>query len=210
MVSVKICGFTVREDIKDALALGIKIIGVNFYAESQRYVPLKTAESLLDGLPQDIIVIGVFVNPDKKILIETVTSLNLSGVQLHGEESAGFVDEVREKLSGKIIIKGIRVKNADMLSRNIEAYNPDFFLLDAYAAKAKGGTGESIVGSFLEETALPWNKIFLAGGITPRNAADLLKRFKPYGIDVASGVESSPGKKDREKIRLLLENIKNG
>jgi len=178
MASVKICGFTVRGDIEDALELGIKIIGVNFYDKSPRYVLPSKAGMLLAGLPRDITVIGVFVNPDKKILLETATSLNLSGVQLHGEESAGFVDEVREKLSGKIIIKGIRVKNADVLSRSIEAYNPDFFLLDAYAGKAKGGTGKAIDYSLLKDANLPWKRIFLAGGINPDNAAEVLKKFK--------------------------------
>lgn len=210
MVRLKICGFTVREDIEDALTLGVRIIGVNFYAGSLRHVPLSTAENLLAGLPHDITVIGVFVNPDEETLLETVTSLNLSGAQLHGEESAEFVDKVRKKLQGKMIIKGIRVKDADMLSRGIETYNPDFFLLDAYAEKAKGGTGEKIDNIFLENTALPWNRIFLAGGITPDNAAEVLKRFKPYGIDVASGVEVYPGKKDRKKMLRLIENIKNG
>ncbi len=210
MVSVKICGFTVREDIKDALALGIKIIGINFCSKSPRYVSPAKAENLLMGLPEDIIVIGVFVNPGERTLLETVSGLNLSGIQLHGDEPEEFIGRFKKTFPGKIVIKGIRVENTGMLSRSIKTYNPDFFLLDAYSKKAKGGTGERIDYSCLKDIILPWNKIFFAGGITPGNVKGLLKQFSPYGIDVASGVEISPGKKDREKIRLLLENIKNG
>ncbi|MBN1445628.1 MAG: phosphoribosylanthranilate isomerase [Candidatus Omnitrophica bacterium] len=210
MVRVKICGFTARKDIENALALGIKIIGVNFYAGSPRHVPQAKAKDLLAGLPEGITVIGVFVDPDEKNLLETVSALNLSGVQLHGEESKAFIEKVREKLPGKIIIKSIRVKDSGMLSRSMETYTPDFFLLDSYNKKSKGGTGKVIDYSLLNGITLPWNRIFLAGGITPCNAAEVLKKFKPYGIDVASGVEVSPGKKDRKKMRLLIENIKNG
>jgi len=209
MARVKICGFTVRKDIEDALALGIKIIGINFFDGSPRYVPPAKAKMLLSGLPGDIVVIGVFVNPDEKILLHTASVLNLSGVQLHGDENEDFLDRMRKRLKGTLIFKGIRVRDPVTLSRAIERYTPDFFLLDAFSEKAKGGTGERIDRNLLRDSAVPWNKTFLAGGITPGNVRGLLREFNPYGIDVASGVETSPGKKNTQKIRLLLENMKN-
>jgi phosphoribosylanthranilate isomerase len=207
MVKVKICGFTVRRDIEDALSLGIDIIGINFYGKSPRYVPVERAERLLENLPCGLMSIGVFVNPDEKTLFESMAALNLSGVQLHGDEPPELVGKIKKGFPGTIVIKALSPKNEKDLLSGIEKYKPDFFLMDAYDGKIRGGTGKRINSELLKKSGLPWSKIFLAGGITPENVKDVLKGFSPYGIDVASGVESSPGRKDREKIRKLLENI---
>jgi phosphoribosylanthranilate isomerase len=207
MVRIKICGFTERGDIEDALALGIGIIGINFYRKSPRYVTFERAKHLLIDLPRDLITIGVFVNPDEKTISDALTILNLSGVQLHGDEPALLIKRLKKRFPERIVIKAVRVKNYEGLSKEIKKYSPDFFLLDAYKKDVRGGTGERINTELLKRSGLPWNKIFLAGGITPDNVRDILKEFSPYGIDVASGVESAPGMKDREKMRNLLENI---
>lgn len=208
MVRIKICGFTVRRDIEDALSLGIKIIGINFYRKSPRYVSFKKAKALLQNLPHGVMSMGVFVNPDEKTISEALSALNLSGVQLHGDEPPLLISKIKKEFPGRLVIKALRVENKEVLLNEIKRYEPDFFLLDAYRKNMPGGTGAKINDSFLKGPGLPWSRIFLAGGITPENVKDLLKEFRPYGIDVASGVESAPGRKDKEKIRRLLENIK--
>jgi len=209
MVRVKICGFTEKKDVKDAIELGIDIIGLNFYPESPRYISLKKAERVLEDTDSDITTIGVFVNPDEKMLVSTVKALNLSGIQLHGDEKAGFIKRIREWLPLKIIIKGIRVKNKDFLRGCLNKYcDVDFYLLDAYSMSIPGGTGKRIDPLLLEDVEIPWHRTFLSGGITPENVKGVLEKFQPYGIDVASGVESSPGVKDKNKIEKLLRNIR--
>ncbi|HNS32030.1 MAG TPA: phosphoribosylanthranilate isomerase [bacterium] len=208
MVKIKICGFTRRQDIEDAAGLGIKIIGINFFPPSPRHVKVREAKKLLDGLPDDVLKVGVFVNPDEKFLFETSKILKLDGIQLHGNEPPWLVKKVREKFAPeKFVIKAVRVRDKKSLEK-MRIYKPDYFLLDSYEEALFGGTGEKIDYGFLDNISLPWEKIFLAGGITPGNIREILGRFKPHGIDVASGVEMAPGIKDREKIKLLIKNTR--
>jgi len=205
MIHIKICGFTRRKDIEDILKLGIKIIGVNFYPKSSRYLPFREAEKILKGIT-GVLKIGVFVNPDEKLLFEYIWKLKLDGVQLHGNEPPSLVKKLKKLFPEKIIIKAIRVKNKSSLKK-LKQYKPDFFLLDTYVEEIPGGTGKKLNYSLLEGEKLPWNKIFLAGGITPENIGEILKKFRPYGIDVASGVEIAPGVKDKEKIKKLIKAV---
>jgi len=205
MIHIKICGLTRRKDIEDVLKLGIKIIGLNFYPKSSRYLPFREAEKIIKGIT-GVLKIGVFVNPDEKLLFEYVRKLKLDGAQLHGNEPPALIKKFKKLFPEKIIIKAIRVKNRDSL-RKMKQYKPDFFLLDTYVEEIPGGTGKKLNYSFLEGEKLLWNKIFLAGGITPENIGEVLKKFKPYGIDVASGVEIAPGVKDIEKVKKLIKEV---
>lgn len=207
-MQIKICGFTRRKDIDDAIVLGIKIIGLNFYHKSPRYITHEKAKELLVNIPDGITVIGVFVDPDKKYLFQIINYLNLSGVQLHGDESPSLVERIKREFPEKIVIKGLRVKDKKELEENLRRYSTDFFLLDTYDKSVAGGTGKRMDISLLDGLDIPWNKVFLAGGITPENVKDILSDIHPYGIDVASGVESAPGIKDRNKIEMLLKNIR--
>ncbi|MCM8762251.1 MAG: phosphoribosylanthranilate isomerase [Candidatus Omnitrophica bacterium] len=207
-MQIKICGFTRKKDIDEAVSLGIKIIGLNFYHKSPRYITTEKAKEILIGLDKNIKVIGVFVEPDEKYLFQITDALNLSGIQLHGDEPPSLVEKVKREFSEKIVIKALRVKDKKELEEGMKRYSPDFFLLDAYDVSIYGGTGIRISHSLLEGVYIPWEKVFLAGGITPNNIKDVLIKFHPYGIDVASGVESAPGIKDKNKIKLLLKNIK--
>ena len=203
MIHIKICGFTRRKDIEDVLKLGIKIIGLNFYPKSSRYLPFREAEKIIKGIT-GVLKIGVFVNPEEKLLFEYVRKLKLDGAQLHGNEPPALIKKFKKLFPEKIIIKAIRVKNRDSLKK-LKQYKPDFFLLDTYVEEIPGGTGKKLNYSLLEGEKLPWNKIFLAGGITPENVREVIKKFKPYGIDVASGVEIAPGVKDIEKVKKLIK-----
>ncbi len=210
MTEIKICGFKRKKDIIDAISLGIKWIGLNFYEKSQRFVSEKEAKILLENIPDEVKKIGVFVNPDEKKMFEIVKKLKLNGIQLHGNEPPALLDKFKKEFPEKILIKAIHVKNKEDLLKKIKKYKKvDFFLLDRYDENLYGGTGKKINEKEIENLNLSWDKIFIAGGINPENVKDIIKKFKPFGIDVASGVEIAPGIKDMEKIKKLIEEVKN-
>lgn len=206
MIKIKICGFTRKKDIENAVEIGVDIIGLNFYPKSLRYLPFREAEKLIEGVA-GILKVGVFVNPDEKLLFEYVKKLKLDGVQLHGNEPPSLLKKFKKAFPDKILIKAIRVKDRESLKK-LKQYRSDFFLLDTYVEEIAGGTGKKIDYSVLSGIDLPWNKIFLAGGITPENVREILKKFKPYGVDVASGVEIAPGIKDKEKMIKFVEEVR--
>ncbi|MCM8772015.1 MAG: phosphoribosylanthranilate isomerase [Candidatus Omnitrophica bacterium] len=209
MIEIKICGFKRRKDIIDAINCGIKWIGLNFYEKSPRYINEKEAKMLIENLPEEVKKIGVFVNPNEKELFEMIKKINLNGVQLHGNEPPSLLKKLKNLFPNLIVIKGIRVKNKIDLLKKIKKYkNADYFLLDKYEKNLFGGTGK-IIRKDLSEISLPWDKIFIAGGINPENVKDILKKYKPFGIDIASGVEIAPGIKDIEKIKKLINEVKN-
>ena len=210
MIEIKICGFKRKKDIVDAISLGIKWIGLNFYEKSPRFISEKEAKILIEDLPDDIKKIGVFVNPDEKKLFEIVKKLKINGIQLHGNEPPALLEKFKKEFPEKILIKAIHVKDKEDILKKIKKYKmADFFLLDRYEENLYGGTGKRIDDREIENIDLPWNKIFIAGGIKPENVKDIIRKFKPFGIDVASGVEIAPGIKDIEKIKKLIEEVKN-
>ena len=208
MVKIKICGFTRRQDIEEAVRLGIRYVGINFFPPSPRFVKPAEASKLLADLPEDVAKVGVFVNPDEKFLFRTAKVLRLDAVQLHGNEPPWLAKKVMDRFRGeKLVIKAVRVENEKSLE-NVRIYKADYILLDSSSGDTYGGTGRRIDYSLLGTRPLPWERIFLAGGITAENVADVLARFKPFAIDVASGVEMAPGIKDREKMELLVHNTR--
>jgi phosphoribosylanthranilate isomerase len=210
MIEIKICGFKRKKDIVDAISLGIKWIGLNFYEKSPRFISEKEAKILIEDLPDDIKKIGVFVNPDEKKMFEIVKKLKINGIQLHGNEPPTLIEKFKKEFTEKILIKAIHVKDKeDVLKKGKKYKMADFFLLDRYEENLYGGTGKRIDDGEIENIDLPGNKIFIAGGIKPENVKDIIRKFKPFGIDVASGVEIAPGIKDIEKIKKLIEEVKN-
>jgi phosphoribosylanthranilate isomerase len=210
MIEIKICGFKRKKDIIDSISLGIKWIGLNFYEKSPRFIIEKEAKILIEDLPDDIKKIGVFVNPDEKKMFEIVKKLKINGIQLHGNEPPALLEKFKKEFPEKILIKAIHVKDKEDVLKKIKKYKmADFFLLDRYEENLYGGTGKRIDDREIENIDLPGNKIFIAGGIKPENVKDIIRKFKPFGIDVASGVEIAPGIKDIEKIKKLIEEVKN-
>lgn len=210
MIEIKICGFKRRKDIEDAINLGIRWIGLNFYEKSPRFVDEKEAKILIEDIHPDVKKIGVFVNPDEKKLFEIIKKLKIDGVQLHGNEPPTLLKKIKNLFPEKIVIKAIRVKDRETVKRKIKHYKmADYFLLDRYEENIYGGTGRTIDDKGIEKEKLPWNRIFIAGGITPENVKEIIEKYKPFGIDVASGVEIAPGIKDIEKIKKLIKEVKN-
>jgi phosphoribosylanthranilate isomerase len=200
IVKVKICGLTNYRDAAAAVDMGADLLGFNFYPESPRFVTPEQAAQIINKLPAFIHVAGVFVNASLGQIKETIGECNLDWVQLHGDESPEFCESLCS-LNVRTI-KAIRVKNqADI--KKAESFFTDAVLLDAFDPGKYGGTGLTFDWNIIGHIS---KRIFLAGGINPDNAAAAVE-LGVYGIDVCSGVETKPGKKDHRKMRKLFENI---
>lgn len=212
-MKVKICGVTSKEDATWALNYGADYLGVNFFKESPRHISVSTAEKWVPTLPSFANVIGVFVNSSADDILHAVSKLNLKGVQLHGDESPDMVAHLKNEFQGMgrtvVIIKSLRVQSEENLSV-LDAYkdSADFYLLDSYVEGEAGGTGTRFNWDLAVKAQEKGKPLFLAGGLTPENVKEAGKKVKPYAVDVASGVEKSPRKKDPEKIKLFIQNAR--
>jgi phosphoribosylanthranilate isomerase len=202
IVKVKICGITNLEDATAAVEMGADLLGFNFYPKSPRYLTVEKAIEIIDQIPTFVDTAGIFVNPTAEQIKEITDHGFLNWIQLHGDETPQFCETL--KWFHVKTIKAIRVKSAEDIE-GIEQFHTDAILLDAFNSKLYGGTGETFDWDLIGD--INSKRIFLAGGINHENAADAV-RLGVYGIDACSGIESSPGKKDHEKMRQLFENIK--
>ncbi|MGD9627901.1 MAG: phosphoribosylanthranilate isomerase [Pyrinomonadaceae bacterium] len=206
MTKVKICGITNLADAKLVADLGADMIGFNFYTGSKRYVSPAHAASFADVLTGGITRVGVFVDASVHEILLAKRLVQLDGIQLHGNESPRFIAELRDKVDATMI-KAIRVRSALDID-SAKTFGADAILLDAYSSVDFGGTGETFDWRFAERAG-PGIKLLLAGGLTPENVAEAIRNVRPYAVDVASGVESSPGTKDTKKLEAFIKNAKN-
>ncbi len=205
VLKVKICGITNVEDAAAAVQLGADLLGFNFYPKSPRFIEPKEAEKIIIKLPAFVHIVGVFVNADAETIRKTVGDLMLDWVQLHGDETPGFCQSL-SNMSAQII-KAIRIKDGKDIEY-AKNFTTDALLLDAFHPVLYGGTGERFDWRTLPQlTGHVFGRTFLAGGINPENVIEAIGQGF-YGIDVCSGIESSPGKKDRRKMTRLFKNIK--
>ena len=200
IVKVKICGITNLEDAVAAVDMGADLLGFNFYPKSKRYITPDNAFSIIEKLPTFVDVAGVFVNATAEQIKDVTEQCFLNWIQLHGDEKPDFCDSIF--CPGARTIKAIRVKSSEDIER-VEQYFTDAVLLDAYDSQSYGGTGKSFDWDMLGHIH---KRVFLAGGIDPQNAERAVE-VGVYGIDICSGIEKAPGKKDHEKMKLLFENI---
>lgn len=204
---VKICGITKPEQ-GDAIArLGATALGFICVPTSFRYVTPTQIRTVLDQLSVKVDTIGVFANTSTDEITQTVAVTGLNAIQLHGNESPEFCHQLRQFLPDIELIKALRIRTSESLTQ-VNAYSKvvDTLLLDAYHPTNLGGTGQTLDWSSLQafSPSLPW---FLAGGLTPENVLDALRLVSPKGIDLSSGVESSPGDKDLYKVAKLFEKL---
>jgi phosphoribosylanthranilate isomerase len=200
MIPTKICGITNLSDAQAAAVHGASAIGFIFYEKSSRAISIEDAKFISRHLSNDISKVGVFVNHDKAFIEEAIRSVSLNIIQLHGDETPGFCKQFEVP-----VLKALRIKDKASLSV-MDQYNVAGFLLDTFSTKQYGGTGETFDWSLLNgklETS-----IILSGGLNPDNILDAIDSVNPAAIDVNSGVEISPGKKDHQKINLLFKNLK--
>ena len=200
-VKVKICGITNIEDALAAVDMGADLLGFNFYPESKRFIEIDKALAIINKLPTFVDTVGIFVNAEGDYIRSVADQGFLNWIQLHGDETPQFCDTFRW-LNAKII-KAIRVKSPEDI-KSANDYYTDAVLLDSYSPVAYGGTGETFDWDMIRNIQ---KRIFLAGGITPENAVQAID-VGVYGIDICSGIEEYPGKKDHEKMKRLFDNIK--
>jgi len=197
-VKVKICGITSVADGLAAVEAGADMIGLMFYEQSPRHITLPQAVEISRALSPYVMRVGVFVNPEADMVLRAIGECGLNLLQFHGDEPSEFC-----KQFGVMSMKALRVRDADSLSV-LENFHTDAFLLDAHSKSGLGGTGEKFNWD-LAITAQKFGKpIFLAGGLTPENVGDAVKKVRPFAVDVSSGVESAPGKKDVAKVRAFV------
>ena len=198
---VKICGVTSLADATMAVKAGAGAIGFNFYPPSPRCVAPESAAAMARELPLAVWRVGVFVDQPRDVVERVIATAGLTVLQFHGDESAAYC------CSWPLpVIKAVRVRSRADVQRAV-AYPVDFVLLDAYVEGAAGGTGKSFDWTLLGECAR--SRLILAGGLTAANVADAVRRVRPYGVDVASGVECRPGVKDPEKVRRFIASAQN-
>ena len=204
-VKVKICGITNIDDAAAAASFGADALGFIFWEKSPRYIKVDSVARIISELPPFITKVGVFVNETLDNIKRTAQEARLDCVQLHGDETVEFASMVRAA-TNLSIIKVVRVKDALDID-GIERYRASAYLLDTFNPKAMGGTGEVFDWDIAIE-AKKKGRIILSGGLNPDNIADAVKRVEPYAVDVGSGVELRPGKKDHEKIKSFIEKAK--
>jgi phosphoribosylanthranilate isomerase len=205
---IKICGITTAGQGIAIAKLGVTALGFMCVRSSPRYIQPSQIKTIAEQLPSEVDRIGVFANASHQEIEKVVSASNLSGVQLHGDESPQFCQQLRNLLGHEIELwKALRIKTpADLLTVDRYKNCVDTLLLDAYHPQALGGTGKTLDWENLKQFRpnLPW---FLAGGLTPNNVTQALSLVKPDGIDLSSGVERSPGDKDLVKVAQLLTEL---
>ena len=200
-VRVKICGVRTLEEAEAATAAGADALGFNFWPKSPRYVPPDVASRIVSSLPALVNSIGVFVNEELDSVREIVSKVGLVAVQLHGDESPRYCLELKNIK----VIKAFRV-GEDFDLTMIRNYQVSAILLDAKVAGKYGGTGRRLSWDVAIE-AKRHTPVILAGGITIDNVAEAITFVRPFAIDVCSGVESEPGRKDLSKIKEFMKEV---
>jgi len=200
IVKVKICGITNYDDAAAAVDMGADLLGFNFYPQSPRFLQPEKAAEIINKLPGFVDVAGVFVNTSSEQIRETISQCQLNWVQLHGDENPKFCQSLAS-LDIKIM-KALRIKEQKDIEE-AEGFFTDAILLDAFHPEKYGGTGLTFDWNIVGHIS---KRIFLSGGINPDNAAAAVE-LGVYGIDLCSGIEAEPGKKDHKKMKKLFENI---
>ena len=201
---VKICGITNLADALRAAKVGADYLGFNFYTGSPRYIAPAKARRIVQRLPRGVQAVGVFVDARPSQIVETAKQAGLRIVQLHGSESPRVVGLLAKKLA---VWKAIRVRGALKPPRLRRYGAAHALLLDSFRRGTKGGTGKTFDWK-LARSAKKNGRIILAGGLTPENVAAAIRAVQPWAVDVASGVETRPGKKDSRKLRAFFRAVK--
>ena len=201
-VKVKICGITNVQDALAALGAGADLLGFVLSEQSPRCVTIETAREIARQLPPATVRVGVFVDAKVEQVMFSLRICDFSALQFHGEESPQYCQQF-----GVMTIKAFRIRDEASLLP-MAGYTTDAFLLDSYVAGAPGGTGETFHWPLAVAAKKYGKPIFLAGGLTPENAAQAVRAVEPFGVDVSSGVEVSPGKKDSQKMRAFIAAVR--
>jgi phosphoribosylanthranilate isomerase len=203
MVFTKVCGITNPGDARVAVDAGADAIGLIF-AESPRKVSREEARKVSIALPENILKVGVFVDVEPGEVLQIAREVGLDLAQLHGDETPEMVAAIRN--AGLPVMKALRVRNTEALGA-LERYEVDLFMLDAWSARARGGTGETFDWG-LAKSVKGRGNIVVSGGLTPENVREAVEFFEPYGVDASSSLEERPGKKSGERVRRFVRAAK--
>ncbi len=197
---MKICGITRLEDAESALEYGAGALGFIFWPDSPRFIDPARAHAIVSRLSPGIVTVGVFVNQTLEYVERVADAVPLAAIQLHGDEPVAFAEGLPRP-----VLKAIAL--ADSTDETIDAWPPrTLILLDVHDPVRRGGTGRT-VDWVRASTVARRRPVVLAGGLGPQNVADAVARVRPFGIDVSSGVESTPGQKDRHKLKALFDAV---
>jgi len=198
---VKICGITNRRDAEDALCFGADAIGFVF-ASSPRQISVNDAKKISRAVGPWITTVGVFVNESAQNILRVVSECRLGAIQLHGDEPASMV----RRLKGHRIIKAFRIfRKSDL--KKVADYDADAYLFDTKVSGVYGGSGKSFKWYLLKSTKIS-KPYIISGGLNPGNVSAVVRMLSPYGVDVSSGVEKKPGKKDPRLLKRFIQNAK--
>jgi phosphoribosylanthranilate isomerase len=203
-VKVKICGITRAPDALAAVESGADVLGFMFHAASPRCVSLSVAAEIIRQLPPFVVKVGVFVNAAEDLVMRAIGECGLNLLQFHGDEAPEYCLQF-----GVMSMKAFRIRDAESLKR-LPEYRTDAWLLDAYVPDQPGGTGTTFNWDLAVEAVRLGRPVFLAGGLTPENVGEAVRRVQPYAVDVSSGVETAPGKKDAGRIRRFIAAARSG
>jgi len=199
---VKICGITNLADAQLAVEARADALGFVFYEKSPRHLTIPAAAAVSKQLPGFVMRVGVFVNALKAEVLRAIAECGLNLLQFHGDEPPEYCLQF-----GLMCMKAFRMRDAGTL-KELRNYQTSAWLLDAYSPEAAGGTGEKFNWDLAVAAQRFGKPIFLAGGLTPVNVAEAVRKVRPFGVDVSSGVEISPGKKDPTKVRAFIDAAK--
>ncbi|HVY69213.1 MAG TPA: phosphoribosylanthranilate isomerase [Verrucomicrobiae bacterium] len=204
-VRVKICGITSEADALKAVEAGADALGFMFYEGSPRNLSVDTAAGIIHALPPFVARVGVFVNASLEI-IQGAATAGLDTVQLHGDETPEFCRQVALATPLKVV-KALRVRDGSSLAV-LPSYTTSAWLLDSYVPGQLGGTGARFNWDLACDAVGLGRPVILAGGLNPKNAAEAARQVRPFALDVSSGVELSPGKKDANKVRDFIAAVR--
>lgn len=204
MAKVKICGITDLRDALKACELGADFVGFIFFENSPRRVEPERARVIIEDLPKDLLKVGLFVNQEREYVRDAAKRCHLDILQIHGSEDPDYCASLAEDFR---VIKSFKVKDARIAETADRYERVDYYLFDTYVKGVPGGTGKSFDWNILAGRVFK-KPIFLAGGLNPRNVSEAIRKVAPYAVDVASGVEKSPGRKDYRILKEFIDNAK--
>ena len=203
-VKVKICGITNWTDARRAVEAGAQFLGFNFYRPSPRYIQPAAARRIIRRLPDGVATVGVFVNETEANMLAIARRVGLDYLQLHGDELPEQVARLKREIP---VIKAVRVRDS-FRPKQLDSFSrATAILLDGFDASRHGGTGKTFNWNLARGSNGP-RRIFLAGGLTPENVAEAIRVTRPYAVDVCSGVEARPGRKDPARMVALMWAVK--
>lgn len=201
MTRIKVCGNTSIRDALAAADAGADALGFIFVRGTPRYVTPEAARDMIAALPPLVTPVGVFADQPLEEVLRTIACCGLGVVQLHGAESPAFCRQIPAR-----VIKAVRVRDTYSLA-GLGEYRVHAFLLDSYVEGAWGGTGRRFPWE-LGEGARAHGRVILSGGLTPENVAEAVECLHPYGVDVCTGVEAAPGRKDPDRVRAFIARVR--